>query len=1489
VTPTEHTASPASTSKTCLFATLRGLLHIKGSGAGGRALDSTPGKQPRSSASTRTIPLKVLFIPMTTASVSLKVSLKVLLVPVTTGPVPLKALCTPMSTGPAPLTVVFGSITTNTVLLITALFVCIGIFFMLSSANAEAATVHQYEPALSKTLSEGVPVGCGESLTEPPCISGPEHPSYGDVSVSGGRLWLSDSVAGHSRVDAFNPQTGALVPPQLDEAPGVGGFGVVGVAEAFGSYPQLAYVQASGGVAVFEVSTGTLLGKWTGAHTANDELSPVSQGVAVDGRVLGNASGDVYVATRGNVVDVFSPKEAELEGKKAGEEPAKAVAEIRGTCEAPGEALPCTEAGGTFLPFTNLGEVAVSPKNGDVVVVDNGVLDVFEPGVMGSYTFVRRITEAEPGTPLSGRPRGLAIDGNGDIYLTELTVQFSSEHESVAVVYQFSEMGALEYRFTGTPAGAFSELGGVGVDPVHHDVFIANLGGSPSVVVYGPSTVVPDVTTAPATELHATHVQLNGTVKLDGAADAACVFEYGTTTGYGSEVPCVPPTVTEVEEAEHSGEPIPVKATITELSPDTTYFYRVSATNSSGIPSREGPEDKGEVTTAGPGLHGEFASEVAATAASLGATINPNGLPTSYYFQYTTSAAGTGECEPTGSARCTTIPATPEALGSVPGDQNVSQPLQGLEPGKTYHYRVVVVSEPKLGEIEDFAESDATFTTQPPASGFALPDGRQWELVTPPDKHGATPRRRSNGVTQASVSGGEISYLTTKPTEEGAPGFGYIFEQVLSTRGKGGWESQDLSEPHAEPAQASAGNGEEYRIFSEDLSSALVEPIGEFTSLKPDVFPPDTESTPYIRHDLTCASTPSTCYEPLLTAAPGYADVPPGTHFGATVGLPTGWSVMATTPDLTHVILGEFGVGSNSKQPLKQGAPSQALYEWSANAPFGESQLQLVSVLPDGTPTVGTIGAPGAHLGLGGNSARAVSHDGARVVWTGPGGVGLYLTDTALPETAANRSVRLDVPKAGCKECGAGAAILQTMDNEGSRVIFSDSGQLLPGVGAGDLYECAIVIEAGAPQCKSHPVAPGAGLLGETIVGASEDGSYIYFVSNARVAHGAVNGNCTENSGDEEKEWERATPVTACNLYMVHYDSAAGWEPPVLVGVLSGDDQPAWRWKPDQRAARVSPDGRWLAFMSSRSLTGYDNRDAHSGRPDEEVFLYHAGSGSQPPRLVCASCDPTGARPTGFEVGPIDRLRLATNEEWPEDAWLAGTIPSWTGYTLFTALYQSRYLFDSGRLFFNSSDALVPQDINNQVDVYEFEPAGIGSCTAASSTYSSATGGCVSLISSGTSHQESGFYDASASGDDVFFMTAESLVAQDPGGSLSVYDAHVCGAEGVPCTSVPVSPPKCTTADACWPSSPPQPEVFGAPAGATFSGPGNLTPAAGGSGKPKTAEQIRIEKLNKALNSCHKDRSKKKRTKCEAAAKKKYGPTKKSKKAKKANYGKGSK
>ena len=53
-------------------------------------------------------------------------------------------------------------------------------------------------------------------------------------------------------------------------------------------------------------------------------------------------------------------------------------------------------------------------------------------------------------------------------------------------------------------------------------------------------------------------------------------------------------------------------------------------------------------------------------------------------------------------------------------------------------------------------------------------------------------------------------------------------------------------------------------------------------------------------------------------------------------------------------------------------------------------------------------------------------------------------------------------------------------------------------------------------------------------------------------------------------------------------------------------------------------------------------------------------------------------------------------------------MPGFTPYEEGRAIYQSRYLSNEGRLFFNSSDGLVPRDVNEQEDVYEFEPVGVG-------------------------------------------------------------------------------------------------------------------------------------------------------------------------------------
>jgi hypothetical protein len=392
-------------------------------------------------------------------------------------------------------------------------------------------------------------------------------------------------------------------------------------------------------------------------------------------------------------------------------------------------------------------------------------------------------------------------------------------------------------------------------------------------------------------------------------------------------------------------------------------------------------------------------------------------------------------------------------------------------------------------------------------------------------------------------------------------------------------------------------------------------------------------------------------------------------------------------------------------------------------------------------------------------------------------------------------------------------------------------------------------------KCALTDITPSGGVQ-ELVLGASEDASWVYYVAGGP------------------------------DLYVAH-DSGGVWTTK-LVAALSQADRNAWRGEGEgQATARVSPNGEWLAFMSQRSLTGYDNRDALSGQPDQEVYLYHAPQdlASEPGALACASCDPTGARPHGVryyrenEETVADLPLVGGDRVYEGSTWLAANVPTWVPYRLDAVLYQPRYLSSSGRLFFDSSDALVPQDVNGTEDVYEYEPEGVPAgehaCSSASASGSEVFkpggvvevearqvregAGCVALISSGESPQESAFLDASENGSDVFFLTTAQLAPQDTDNALDVYDAQECTV-AAPCQASAERSPACTTEASCRPASPPQPSIFGLSGSATFSGAGNLAPPGGGASNPpkkvtkKTVKCKRPKKLSHG--KCVKSRKK---------------------------------
>jgi hypothetical protein len=1371
----------------------------------------------------------------------------------------------------------------------------LAVAFATSATPADAAITHEFLKPLSDQLEMGVPADCaGEPV--PPCIPGPLS-GVSALTVDSGHLWVAERIQagrklGASRVDSFDAAAGGFLPPQLDEEGGVSELDV-GIAVGHPAAEQNVYVAAArerqNVVAVFGPS-GKLQpeGVWSGANTPNKTFGSTGVssivGVALDGSASLETHGDVYVAARLSsrsecehgeaqcVVDVFS-------GEAGGKEPAQVLGQIKGpetpcvagpgqeACVNPLKHAPCKKEGeseegesekGCVLLFALPTGVAVSPVNGDVLVADGdregcergeakcGV-DVFEPvaGMPGVYNFLFAIKGA-PGEPFKDIGP-MAIDGEGDVYVVE---------KQADIVEQFDAAGKYLSRLTGTPEGPFKGLESVAADPASGNVYVGDFDQvlkTGAVDAFGPSRVVPDVTTSGG-EARVSVVSgegkveatLKGTVNPLGEGAATCTFVWGATPGFGQTAPCdagVP----------EGNAAVPVKATITAgLAPDTSYTFRLQATNENGTNPGEDSDDR-QLLTPGPGVHSESVSGLASTSAKLNALIDPNKAPTIYYFQYGRSAAYEAQA-----------PAAPGALGEGKGDVQVApQHIQDLLPGTIYHYRVVAVSVLSIEgspTAVTFAGPDQTFTTQGAAGGPPLPDGRRWELVSPPDKHGALLQMPGEAaVIQAAGAGGAIAYTATLPTEAAVKGYVFLNVPVLASRGAGGWSSQDISLAHPSATGIPIGTGPEYRFFSEDLSLALVEPLGEFTSLAPEVFPPDTERGPYLRHDSTCAATPATCYQPLLTGAPGYADVPEGTKFGGEARF------VGASGDLAHVIL---------SSPVALTAPATGgnaqLYELSPGRPAGQ-QLQLLSAAAAEKGEV-------PQLGLENRIARhAVSQDGSRVVWSV--GAHVFLSELARGETP----LQLDLPQAQCEECGGEAgARFQLASADGSRVLFTDTERLTADAGKipneADLYECRIA--EGACALSDLTPAPGhakAADMQGAVIGSSEDATSVYFVANGVLGdgaeHGASAGNCEIVKGNVGQG--------TCNLYVAH-EGATHW-----IATVAGEDYPDWTGKGgaalNRLTARVSPDGRFLAFMSQRSLTGYDNVDASpeaKGARDEEVFLYHAtspGVGT----LACASCDPSGARPLGVEYAQISEGLVGGDEVWNHETWIAANVPGWTPYEQSRARYQPRYLSDSGRLFFDSNDALVAQDINRNQDVYQFEPAGVGDCSSASSTFSAPSGGCVALISSGVAAGESALLDASEGGDDVFFLTGERLTSKDVDTALDLYDAHVCSST-VPCFQEAEAPPPCTTAESCRAAPSTQPGIFGSPSSSTFSGQGNLTPTPPPPpSKPKlTAKQ----QLAKVLAACRKiyKKSKKRRAACERQAHKRYG----AKKARKVNLNK---
>jgi hypothetical protein len=1214
---------------------------------------------------------------------------------------------------------------------------------------------------------------------------------------------------------------------------------------------------ADGKTAAFQECTATCFAGLAGGGAG--QLGHSGGGLAVDNS-LGLAHGNVYVEDIANSrVDEFT-SEGEFIlafGHEVNATTHGDVCLVDETCQA-GTTGP---ADGEFEPL--------SPRS--VAVDSSGLVYVGDRNRVQKFSAAGAFVEAVP-LPGTGNIAGVTVDSVGDLYV--LGTEVGGVHKfdpSGSELGEPRQASAVAYSTT-IAVGPANELYAFESASEHINMYapggeqklsvpengasrfsaaspgMAFDSGSDSLYLAYPATVV--VNTLPpvempfvlpgsetTSEVGPNSAILEAAVNAEGPGETTYHFEYGTTLTYGSSTP---------SEALSGGafEDQHFKTRLEGLLAGVTYHFRIVVSGPHGTVTGSGET----FTTLPPVLiDGEATSNVTATSANLIAELDPLGAATGYHFEYgPTSSYGTS------------VPVPDANAGSGISDMTEVATIEGLAPDTTYHYRVVAHNGNGAGLVEG---ADHQFTTQS-ATPAGLPDGRAWEMVSPPDKHGVLLESMSEegSVIQAAASGSALAYIATAPiTSSPAGSRSLTYSQVLSRRSAPGvWSTQDIATPHEAVTGYVAGNLSEYRLFSDELTAGLVEPVGG-TPLPP--LAPSSERTPYLREA-------GGAYVPLVTAQ----NVPEGVKFGGYLeaGLNVE-SVEALTgdSDMSDVVL------SSPAQLTPDGVATpgvDSLYVDSRTEGGGEKP-ELVSVLPNSSPAAAE--GAGARLGVEDKLERnAITTDGNRVVFetkTAENQVHLYVRDRGLKKT-----VRLDVPAEGI-EPSSGEPQYQDANGDASLVFFTDSQRLTTdstaAAGHSDLYVCEVHVEASALECGlkdvTVPVTGGepADVLGSTL-GTGENGNIVYFVANGALTVGSARGDC------EGGVHHNATPPPlgqSCNLY--RHDVAAGTTE--LVASLSNRDAGDWETVNSDLAdmvSHVSANGRYLVFMSQRSLTGYDNKDARSGEPDEEVYLFDGATDE----LHCVSCNPTGARPTGvFDTPEFPGLLVDRPGIWWGD-WLAGSIPGWTSVDKLHALYQPRVLFDSGRMFFDSPNALVPRDGNSQEDVYEYEPPGgegqpaDNSCTTVSSTYSEKSGGCVSLISSGTSSEESAFLDASENGNDVFFLTASKLVSTDVDNALDVYDAHVCSAEA-PCAPAPPPPPPACSGDAC--QNPVAPPGETTPGSLTFHGPGNLT--APGVVRQKAKPLTRTQKLAKALRACHQVAGRARRAKCEKAARKKFGLTRK--------------
>jgi DNA-binding beta-propeller fold protein YncE len=729
--------------------------------------------------------------------------------------------------------------------------------------------------------------------------------------------------------------------------------------------------------------------------------------------------------------------------------------------------------------------------------------------------------------------------------------------------------------------------------------------------------------------------------------------------------------------------------------------------------------------TGPPAVEEQAVSGVTDTGALLTAKLNPEGLDTHYHFQYISQADYEADGGAYG-AGAADVPLPDLDAGSGGALASVSVSVSGLTSATAYRFRLVATNceaeEAIPGECLTVGEGapggegeDANFRTF--STEVGLPDGRGYELVTPPDTNGRIPtmseQGRESGInfdTRFISTDGESVVFGTEGGSIPALGGGGFHDTYEAVRTPSGWQSHFSGLDATQAEQPYTGG------IAPDHSLAFWAVGNDKGSLAAGT---------YLR-------SAAGSIEPI-----GIGD------FGEDLSARGMW----ITAGGSHII---FATGN----------PKQAsIYERSPGGP-----TQLLSVLPDGQAI------PAEYQGT--------AADGSAVAFNAQG----------------NLYVRLDGTET--VQAAEGTPVFGGLSENGGRIVYLVSKEPLEfgeeALPRGEIFTCQVSAGACAgPAAVAEPTEVGSGEE-SILVNVSADGSHIYFVSSEQ-----LDGGKGKAGGHNLYVWDAGSEST--HFIAAVTDRDLSGQPGRSCNTCPTDGLGLWvqgpanplkgtQVGPGADSSRTSADGTVLLFESRAQLTAYENGGF------AEVYRFDATSGD----LSCLSCNPSG------EAARSDALL-----QLPLGGFLVN-IPPVSNLAVLGNLSP-----DGRRAYFQTADRLVLGDVDGNLDVYEWEAAGEGTCEEGGAGYLQTLAGCVYLISSGRSPGEDYLYGVTPNGSDVIFESSDRLVPQDPEKTPSLYDARVGG--GFP----PPAPPagECL-GESCQPAAVPRDDPT--PASASFEGAGNV-------------------------------------------------------------------